>query len=200
GILKAVGASPRSTSSAPPSLPPCQCSSPWDGCSGLLACGPTAPLSSELPAHTCTIYRPWFSPYSYFMCTKGGTQQHLGSLSSSLAAGTQEPEEPDDLSEIVCSSSGSSDKPQPPERGRPASSRASITIQDILTASQQQPVPHHGYQCMSCCRVFPTLWSVKTHIQHSSQEGYSCKVYYRRLKALWEKEHKEQEAAAPRAP
>ncbi|XP_050756931.1 spermatogenesis-associated protein 46 [Gymnogyps californianus] len=159
-----------------------------------------APPGSELPAHTCTIYRPWFSPYSYFMCTKVAAQQHPGRLSSSLATGTQECEEPDDLSEIVCSSSGSSDEPQPPEKGRLASSRASITVRDILTASQWQPVPQRGYQCMSCCRIFPTLWSVKTHIQHSSQEGYSCKVYYRKLKALWEKEQKEQEAAAPRAP
>ncbi|NXC67706.1 SPT46 protein, partial [Anhinga anhinga] len=79
-----------------------------------------------------------------------------------------------------------------------ASSRTSITVQDILTASQRHPVLQCGYQCMSCCRVFPTLWSVKTHIHHSSQEGYSCKVYYRRLKALWEKERKEQEAAGPR--
>lgn len=164
------------------------------------ACGPAAPLDSELPARTCTIYRSWFSPYSYFMCTKGATQQHQGSLSSSLASSTQEHEEPDDLSEIICSSSGSSDELQPTESDRPARSRASITFRDILAASQWQPVPQRGYQCVSCCRVFPTLWSVKAHIQHSSQEGYSCKVYYRRLKALWEKEHKEQKAAAPRVP
>lgn len=164
------------------------------------ACSPAVPSGSELPARTCTIYRPWFSPYSYFMCTKEAAQQHLGSLSSSLAASIQEPEEPDDLSDTVCSSSSSSDKPQPPERDRLVSGRASITVRDILAASQRQPVPQCGYQCVSCCRVFPTLWSVKTHIQHSSQEGYSCKVYYRRLKALWEKEHNEQEAAAPRVP
>ncbi|NXN18911.1 SPT46 protein, partial [Indicator maculatus] len=73
---------------------------------------------------------------------------------------------------------------------------SSITIQDILTASQQQPLPQQGYKCVCCCRVFPMLWSVKTHIQNSTQEGYSCKVYYRRLKALREKEQREQEAAA----
>ncbi|NXT33102.1 SPT46 protein, partial [Pelecanoides urinatrix] len=78
------------------------------------------------------------------------------------------------------------------------SGRASITVRDILAVSQRQPVPQRGYQCVSCCRVFPTLWSVTNHVRHSSQEGYSCKVYYRRLKALWQKEHKEQEAAAPR--
>ncbi|XP_074893524.1 spermatogenesis-associated protein 46 [Buteo buteo] len=169
----------------------------------LRPCGPASlpgPPDSELPAHTCTVYRPWFSPYSYFMCTKGAAQKQLGSLSSILASSTQEHEEPDDLSEIICSSSGSSDELQPTERDRPARNRASITFRDILAASQWQPVPQRGYQCVSCCRVFPTLWSVKDHIQHSSQEGYSCKVYYRKLKALWEKEHKEQEAAAPRVP
>ncbi|NXP09296.1 SPT46 protein, partial [Thinocorus orbignyianus] len=82
-----------------------------------------------------------------------------------------------------------------------ARDRARITVQDILTASQKQPVLQCGYQCgyqcMSCCRVFPTLWSIKIHIQQSSREGYSCKVYYRRLKALWEKEHKQQEVCSP---
>ncbi|NXU56939.1 SPT46 protein, partial [Turnix velox] len=77
-----------------------------------------------------------------------------------------------------------------------ASDRARITVQDILTASQNQLVPQGGHKCMSCCRIFPTLWSLRFHIQQSSQEGYSCKLYYRRLKALWEKEHKEQEEAA----
>lgn len=109
----------------------------------------------------------------------------------------QELAECDDLSEIVCSSSGSSDNALLTDRDSPASGRASITVRDILAASQRQPVPQRGYQCMSCCRVFPTLWSIKTHIQHSSQEGYSCKLYYRRLKALREKGHKGLEAAAP---
>ncbi|NWS66129.1 SPT46 protein, partial [Crotophaga sulcirostris] len=77
-----------------------------------------------------------------------------------------------------------------------ANGRASITVHDILTASQQQPVPQRGYQCMLCCCLFPTLWSIKTHIQHSFQKGYSCKVYYHRFQALWEKEQK---AAAPGA-
>uniref|UniRef100_A0A8C4V300 Uncharacterized protein n=1 Tax=Falco tinnunculus TaxID=100819 RepID=A0A8C4V300_FALTI len=165
GILKVVGAAPRSASSVPTLLPLCQ---------------PAQPSARR----TCTIYRPWCSPYSYFVRTEGATQQHWGRLSCGSATSTQEDEEPDDLSEIVCSSSGSSDEPQAPERDRLASSRASIMVRDILAASQGQPVTRHGYQCMSCCRLFPTLWMVKTHIQHSSQEGYSCKVYYRKLKAL----------------
>ncbi|NXI49303.1 SPT46 protein, partial [Chloroceryle aenea] len=78
-----------------------------------------------------------------------------------------------------------------------ASSRTSITVQDILTASQGQLMPQGGYQCMSCCRIFPMLWSIKTHIQNSSQEGYSCKVFYRSLKVLQEKEQRVQETVAP---
>ncbi|NXC51133.1 SPT46 protein, partial [Penelope pileata] len=65
-----------------------------------------------------------------------------------------------------------------------ANSRVSITTQDILATSQRQQVLHHGYKCMSCCRIFPTLFSVKNHIQRSAQEGYSCKAYYRKLKVL----------------
>ncbi|XP_071607390.1 spermatogenesis-associated protein 46 isoform X2 [Heliangelus exortis] len=154
-----------------------------------------APPSSVLPAHTCTVYRPWFSPYSFFMCTPGVTQHHRGSLTSS----TQDPEEPDDLSEIICSSSDSSGKSQHPEKERQDKSRASITVRELLGASRQRGC-RQGYQCLSCCRIFPTLWSLKTHIEHSSQEGYSCKVYYRRLKALREKEQQEREAAARKVP
>ncbi|XP_069718288.1 spermatogenesis-associated protein 46 [Phaenicophaeus curvirostris] len=153
-----------------------------------------APTGNELPTHT--IYRPWFSPYSYFMSTKEAAQQHMGSLSSS----TQKSEEPDDLSETACSFSDSLNEIQPWQRGRLASSSVSITVHDILTASQRQPVPQHGYWCVSRCGLFPTLWLIKTHIQHCFQEGYSCKVYYCRLKALWEKEEKEHEASTPGAP
>ncbi|NXJ21359.1 SPT46 protein, partial [Dicrurus megarhynchus] len=78
-----------------------------------------------------------------------------------------------------------------------ASSRASIIVQDKLTASHCQPVLQHGYQCTSCCHIFPTPWSVKIQIQHSSQEGYSCKGLYRRSKALGKQELKAREAAAP---
>ncbi|XP_068020669.1 LOW QUALITY PROTEIN: spermatogenesis-associated protein 46 [Melanerpes formicivorus] len=195
-VPKAVGAAPESASSAPLPLPACQASSPLDDPSGLLACGPAEVPESELPACADIIYRPWFSPYSYLISTKEATQQLPSSLSSSSAAATaatpQEQEELDDLSETACSPS-SSDKAQPPEGERLAGSRSSITIQDILSASQQQPLPQQGYKCMACCRVFPMLWSVQSHIQNSAQEGYSCRVYYRRLKALWEKEQREQE-------
>ncbi|NXA81889.1 SPT46 protein, partial [Thryothorus ludovicianus] len=53
-----------------------------------------------------------------------------------------------------------------------ACSTASILVQDKLPASKFQPVLQHGYQCMLCCSIFPTVWLLKTQIQHSSQEGY----------------------------
>ncbi|NXY92586.1 SPT46 protein, partial [Alcedo cyanopectus] len=82
-----------------------------------------------------------------------------------------------------------------------ASSRTSITVQDILTASQGQMVPEDGYQHMLCSRIFPMLWSIKTHIQNSTQGGYSCKMFCHRQTGniLWEKEQREQETAAPKA-
>ncbi|OXB84200.1 UNVERIFIED_CONTAM: hypothetical protein H355_007083 [Colinus virginianus] len=142
-------------------------------------------MSSKLPART--IYRPWCSPYSYFIYTKATCQQHLP---SSLPSRTQEPEDHKTLLEVLCSSSCSSEEPQAAES---ASNRASITTRDILAAPQQQRVPQNGYKCMSCCRIFPTLYLVKNHIQHSSQQGYSCKVFYHKLKTLLEKECKVQE-------
>ena len=57
GILKAVGAAPGSTSSAPPSLPPCQCSSPWDGPSGLLGEPCAVPVPQCPPASCAHLYR-----------------------------------------------------------------------------------------------------------------------------------------------
>ncbi|NXI77642.1 SPT46 protein, partial [Rhipidura dahli] len=77
-----------------------------------------------------------------------------------------------------------------------ASSRASIIVQGKLAASQCQPVLQHGYQCTLCCHIFPTPRLVKTQIQHGSQEGYSCKGFYRRSKALGQQELKAREAAA----
>ncbi|XP_031451625.1 spermatogenesis-associated protein 46 isoform X4 [Phasianus colchicus] len=163
----------------------------WDQCS-LPDCSSTASMGSKLPART--IYRPWCSPYSYFICTKAAPQQHL---SSSPLSSTWEPEDPKNFSEALASFSCSSEELQTLES---ASNRVTITTGDILAASQDQHVPKHGYKCMSCCRIFPTLCSVKNHVQHSSQEGYSCKVYYYKLKTLLEKEHNVQETKTPLVP
>ncbi|NWY98225.1 SPT46 protein, partial [Loxia curvirostra] len=78
-----------------------------------------------------------------------------------------------------------------------ASSRASIMVQDKLTASKCQPLLQRGYQCTLCCPIFPTPWLLKTQIQHSSQQGYSFKEYYCKPEVLGEQELKAQEASAP---
>ncbi|XP_031451623.1 spermatogenesis-associated protein 46 isoform X2 [Phasianus colchicus] len=192
GTLKAGDAASNCASSWPPALPLCQHSSLWDSSSWLLDCSSTASMGSKLPART--IYRPWCSPYSYFICTKAAPQQHL---SSSPLSSTWEPEDPKNFSEALASFSCSSEELQTLES---ASNRVTITTGDILAASQDQHVPKHGYKCMSCCRIFPTLCSVKNHVQHSSQEGYSCKVYYYKLKTLLEKEHNVQETKTPLVP
>ncbi|XP_072199738.1 spermatogenesis-associated protein 46 [Excalfactoria chinensis] len=192
GTLKAVDAASICASSWLPVLPLRQDSSSWDSSSWLLDRSSTASMGSELPART--IYRPWCSPYSYFISPKSASQKHLP---SSPLSSTWKPEDPKNLLEALASFSCSSEELQTPES---IISRVSITIEDILAASQEQHVPKHGYKCMSCCRIFPTLCSVKNHIQHSSQEGYSCKVYYHKLKAMLEKECKEQETKSPEVP
>ncbi|XP_007480729.3 spermatogenesis-associated protein 46 isoform X3 [Monodelphis domestica] len=114
--------------------------------------------STEQLRRNCTIYRPWFSPYSYFVCTD--KESHLETYSF-------------------------------PEKPRPGlDSKDYITSQDILTASKWHPAQQNGYKCVACCRMYPTLHSLKSHIKGGFKEGFSCKVYYRKLKTLWGKEQK----------
>uniref|UniRef100_A0A8C5X6X0 Uncharacterized protein n=1 Tax=Malurus cyaneus samueli TaxID=2593467 RepID=A0A8C5X6X0_9PASS len=107
-------------------------------------CGPTVLLNSDFSACTYSTHH--------------------------LDTNPQQGEQPDNLLE---SSLLSSQMTPSPERDRLASSRARITVQDKLTASQC------GYQCTSCCHVSPTLWLIQPEL-------------------LGEQELKAQEAAAPR--
>uniref|UniRef100_A0A674ISR1 Spermatosis associated 46 n=1 Tax=Terrapene triunguis TaxID=2587831 RepID=A0A674ISR1_9SAUR len=140
----------------------------------------------------CTIYRPWFSPYSYFVCMDKVSQREACSFPDTLVASTRDTSQPDELPESICSSSCSLEKARPTEGTRRASpgveARDCITSQDILMASKWQPAPQNGYKCMACCRIFPTLHSLKTHIKCGFKEGFSCQVYYHKLKVRWEKE------------
>uniref|UniRef100_F6ZFF9 Spermatosis associated 46 n=1 Tax=Monodelphis domestica TaxID=13616 RepID=F6ZFF9_MONDO len=139
----AMNTFPDITSSRATSLPDC-------------ALGDTP--STEQLRRNCTIYRPWFSPYSYFVCTD--KESHLETYSF-------------------------------PEKPRPGlDSKDYITSQDILTASKWHPAQQNGYKCVACCRMYPTLHSLKSHIKGGFKEGFSCKVYYRKLKTLWGKEQK----------
>ncbi|XP_078212283.1 spermatogenesis-associated protein 46 isoform X2 [Callithrix jacchus] len=140
----------------------------------------------------CTIYRPWFSPYSYFVSADREChleaynfpeeQQDEGKWDNGLS---------EDMAESICSSSSSTENTCPREVTKKfRHGLDSITSQDILMASRWYSAPQNGYKCVACCRMYPTLDFLKSHIKGGFREGFSCKVYYRKLKALWSKEQK----------
>ncbi|XP_007935954.1 spermatogenesis-associated protein 46 [Orycteropus afer afer] len=143
----------------------------------------------------CTIYRPWFSPYSYFVCSD--KESHLEAFSFPEVQrdeGRGDSCLPEDIAESICSSSSSPENTSPREATKKSrhglDSMDYITSQDILTASKWHPAQQNGYKCAACCRMYPTLHSLKSHIKGGFKEGFSCKVYYRKLKTLWGKEQK----------
>nr|XP_055189906.1 spermatogenesis-associated protein 46 [Nyctereutes procyonoides] len=151
--------------------------------------------NGEQLRRNCTIYRPWFSPYSYFVCTD--QEIHLEAYSFAEVQrdeGRGDSCGPEDLAESICSSSSSPENTCPREaspKSRHGLDPANhITSQDILTASKWHPAQQSGYKCAACCRMYPTLHSLKSHIKGGFREGFSCKVYYRKLKTLWGKEQK----------
>ncbi|XP_007109828.2 spermatogenesis-associated protein 46 [Physeter macrocephalus] len=150
------------------------------------------PPNREQLRWNCTIYRPWFSPYSYFVCKD--KESHLETYSFpevQLNEGRGDNCLPDDTAESICSSSSSPENPCPQEatkKSRPGlDSIDYITSQDILMASKWHLAQQNGYKCAACCRMYPTLHSLKSHIKEGFKEGFSCKVYYRKLKTLWGK-------------
>ncbi|XP_074077954.1 spermatogenesis-associated protein 46 isoform X5 [Macrotis lagotis] len=154
--------------------------------------------STEQLRRNCTIYRPWFSPYSYFVCTD--KESHLETYNfpevqrDEGREGRGDTGQPVDMAESICSSSSSLENACPREttkKPRPGlDSKDYITSQDILTASKWHPAQQNGYKCVACCRMYPTMHSLKSHIKGGFKEGFSCKVYYRKLKTLWGKEQK----------
>uniref|UniRef100_A0A4X2JT92 Spermatosis associated 46 n=1 Tax=Vombatus ursinus TaxID=29139 RepID=A0A4X2JT92_VOMUR len=204
----AMNTFPDTTSSRATSLPDIQLtSSPGE------TQPPTLPISSFLPLidyalgdtpsteqlrRNCTIYRPWFSPYSYFVCTDKESQLETYSFPEAQRdegrEGRGDIGQPEDMAESICSSSSSLENACPWEttkKPRPGlDSKDYITSQDILTASKWHPTQQNGYKCVACCRMYPTLHSLKSHIKGGFREGFSCKVYYRKLKTLWGKEQK----------
>lgn len=148
--------------------------------------------SGEQPRRSCTVYRPWFSPYSYFVCTDVDSRLEAhGFPEAPWAGGRGDGGLPEDAAESICSSSSPEDTcpreaaPEP-RPGPDAADR--ITPQDVLMASRWQPAQQSGYKCVACCRMYPSLRSLQSHIRGGFKEGFSCRVYYRRLKALWGRE------------
>ncbi|KAK2501734.1 hypothetical protein MC885_000746 [Smutsia gigantea] len=150
------------------------------------------PQNGDQLRRNCTIYRPWFSPYSYFICTD--KDSHLEAYSFPEVQRDKDTGNnclPEDSAESSYSSSSSSS----PENTCPQEAtkksrhslnpRDSITTQDILMVSKWYPAQQNGYKCAACCRMYPTLHSLKSHIKGGFKEGFSCKVYYRKLKTFW---------------
>ncbi|XP_074859439.1 spermatogenesis-associated protein 46 [Carettochelys insculpta] len=159
----------------------------------LPACPSSAVGSCEPLGHNCTIYRPWFSPYSYFVCKAKARPLEACSCPDTPPASARDAGLPEVLPDSTCCSSCSLEKALPregPRRASPATEGAPdrITARDVLRACRWLPAPQNGYKCAACCRVFPTLHSLKTHVKCGFKEGFSCQVYYQRLKALWERE------------
>ncbi|XP_038204787.1 spermatogenesis-associated protein 46 [Arvicola amphibius] len=148
--------------------------------------------NGEQLRRNCTIYRPWFSPYSYFVCTdKESHLEAYGFPEVDWEEGRGDNCLIEDVTDSVCSSSSSQENTFPREANRKSKhGLESITSQDILMASKWHPAQQNGYKCAACCRMYPTLHSLKSHIKGGFKEGFSCKVYYRKLKALWGKEQK----------
>nr|XP_056700666.1 spermatogenesis-associated protein 46 [Euleptes europaea] len=160
-------------------------------------------LFLEMPSNEplrcrCAIYRPWCSPYSYFVRVDKNAPPDSHSFPGVLMArsrdGPADAGRAEETAKSAPSSSGSLEKARPRDgssrKGRPPPrAEDGITSHDILLASRWQPLQRDGYKCVACCRMFPTLRSLKTHIKCGLKEGFSCKVYYQKLKAFWEKEH-----------
>ncbi|XP_032497402.1 spermatogenesis-associated protein 46 [Phocoena sinus] len=153
------------------------------------------PPNREKLRRNCTIYRPWFSPYSYFVCKD--RESHLETYSFPEVQrdeGRGDSCLPEDTAESICSSSSSPENTCPQEATKKSrhglDSTDYITSQDILMASKWYPAQQNGFKCAACCRMYPTLHSLKSHIKGGYKEGFSCKVYYRKLKTLWGKEQK----------
>ncbi|KAM4860811.1 spermatogenesis-associated protein 46 isoform 1-T1 [Thomomys bottae] len=151
--------------------------------------------NGEQLRRNCTIYRPWFSPYSYFVCTD--RESHLEAYSFPEVErdeGRGDNCLPEDMTESICSSSSSPENTYSREATKKCrhgpDSMDYITSQDIITAAKWHQAQQNGYKCAACCRMYPTLHSLKSHIKGGFKEGFSCKVYYRKLKTLWGKEQK----------
>ncbi|XP_008847295.1 spermatogenesis-associated protein 46 isoform X2 [Nannospalax galili] len=150
--------------------------------------------NGEQLLRNCTIYRPWFSPYSYFVCMdRESYLEAYGFPDVNRVKGRGDNCLIEDVTESVCSSSSSEENTYPQEVNKKSKHALdSITYQDILMVSKWHPAQQNGFKCAACCRMYPTLHSLKNHIKRGFKEGFSCKVYYCKLKTLWGKEQKAQ--------
>ncbi|XP_054443484.1 spermatogenesis-associated protein 46 [Pteronotus mesoamericanus] len=178
-----------SPAQAPP-LPPHTSSALRPGVVLSPGCALGDPQDGARPQRSCTIYRPWFSPYSYFVCLDQGSRPEARGLPElPWGEGRGDGRLPEDAADSACSSSSSPEHTglraaaAEPRPGPDASDH--ITSQDLLRASRGLPTQQGGFKCVACCRMYPTLGSLRSHVRCGFREGFSCRVFYRKLKALW---------------
>lgn len=39
-----------------------------------------------------------------------------------------------------------------------------------------------GLRCVACCRVFPALAALREHVERGAQEGFSCRVFFEKMR------------------
>ncbi|XP_064408135.1 uncharacterized protein LOC106705249 [Latimeria chalumnae] len=61
-----------------------------------------------------------------------------------------------------------------------------------LTPPEWMCIQRNSYKCVACCRVFRTLESLQFHAKYGRREGFSCCVFYRKLRSMWERENKQE--------
>ncbi|MEE6524396.1 hypothetical protein FKM82_023829, partial [Ascaphus truei] len=151
--------------------------------------------SSEGPSH-CSLYRPWFSPYSYFACPSMESLLVYNSIKKSSSEDGMDMEAAGDQETSLPSASFSllNQQPMDPTTQTAPEPKDRISPQDILKASRSLAQYATGYRCAACCRLYPNLYSLHRHVRHGRRQGYSCKVFYRKLKSFWERDRKVESA------
>nr|XP_005999399.1 PREDICTED: uncharacterized protein LOC102358603 [Latimeria chalumnae] len=54
-----------------------------------------------------------------------------------------------------------------------------------------------GFKCIACCRIFNSLEALQLHARFGRKEGFSCRVFYRKFKAMWERDNKKELQESP---
>ncbi|XP_069089450.1 spermatogenesis-associated protein 46-like [Pleurodeles waltl] len=152
----------------------------------------------DLARANCTVYRPWFSPYSYFVCLETDSM-----LESCCLIETPVDEARETAGDVPrhCGANSNCSAPSSPcstcllgskrKSTSTLSPKDTITSQDIIMAARWLPSQQNGHKCMACCRMFPTLHSLQNHIKNGVQDGFSCKAFYRKLKTFWQRDNKQ---------
>uniref|UniRef100_A0A8C9JFG2 Spermatosis associated 46 n=1 Tax=Panthera tigris altaica TaxID=74533 RepID=A0A8C9JFG2_PANTA len=136
------------------------------------------------PRRGCTGSRPWFSPYSYFVCTD--QESHLEAYSFPEVQrdkGRGDGCLPEDPAESICSSSSSQEDAWPREAakksGHGLASTDGVTSQDILKAARWHPA--HASYTGAIGRREATKG---LHREHGYKQGYKEYHFHRNIQSI----------------